>query len=131
MSPDIKGRAKENLMREIKNYKITPSESYVEFWNGSKIEICTSNDRARGRRCQILVVDEFRLVEKDMIQDVLQPFTAVMRQPPFLEIEPYKSNKLKYMESNKEIYMSSAYYKAHWSYDYAKMYLTAFLQGKE
>lgn len=131
MSPDIKGRAKENLMREIKNYKITPSESYVEFWNGSKIEICTSNDRARGRRCQILVVDEFRLVEKDMIQDVLQPFTAVMRQPPFLEIEPYKSNKLKYMESNKEIYMSSAYYKAHWSYDYAKMYLNAFLQGKE
>lgn len=117
LSPDISGRARENLSREIKAYRLTPSESFIEFYNGSRIEVCTSNDRARGRRCQILIVDEFRLVEKEMIQDVLQPFTAVMRQPEFLQLEPYKSNKDKYLESNKEIYMSSAYYKAHWCFD--------------
>lgn len=131
MSSDIKGRAKENLVRELRNWKITPQDSFVEFYNDSKISVVASNDRARGRRCQILIVDEFRLVDKEFIQDVLQPFTAVMRQPPFLQLEPYKSNPEKYLESNKEIYMSSAWYRSHWSYDYAKMYLAAFLQGKE
>jgi len=119
------------LEREIKDWKLSPSEAYIKFYNGSFIEVCTSNDHARGHRCQILVVDEFRLVDKDLIQDVLQPFLAVPRQPAFLETEKYRDQKEKYLESNKEIYMSSAYYKAHWSYDFGKMYLDAFLHDRE
>jgi len=119
------------LLREIADWKLSPSESYVKFHNGSFIEVCTSNDHARGHRCQILVVDEFRLVDKDLIQDVLQPFLAVPRQPAFLETEKYRNQKEKYLESNKEIYMSSAYYKAHWSYDFGKMYLNSFLHGRD
>ena len=119
------------LSREIADWKLTPSEAYVKFYNGSFIEVCTSNDHARGHRCQILVVDEFRLVDKDLIRDVLQPFLAVPRQPTFLSTAKYKNQKEKYLESNKEIYGSSAFYKAHWSYDFGKMYLDAFLHGRD
>ena len=119
------------LSREISDWKLQPAEAYVKFYNGSFIEVCTSNDHARGHRCQILVVDEFRLVDKDLIRDVLQPFLAVPRQPAFLSTSKYKNQKEKYLESNKEIYGSSAFYKAHWSYDFGKMYLDAFLHGRD
>lgn len=131
ISSDIKGKAPDVFDREVLTYKITAQEAYIQFKNGSRIEIVTANDKARGHRCHILVSDEFRLLDKEFISDVLQPFLAVPRQPGFIDKEPYCNEKEKWLESNKEVYMSSAYYKAHWSYDYGLTFLDAFIKGRE
>lgn len=106
LSGEIYGMSN-NLSREIKNYKVTPQEAWIEFHNRSSIIVVTSNQRARGKRSNILIVDEFRLVDKDTIVEVLQPFNAVPRQPNYLNNPKYKH--LIGTESNKEIYMSSAW----------------------
>ena len=52
-----------NLRLEIENYKITTSEAYIQYKNGSRIEVVTAADSGRGNRANILIVDEFRLVD--------------------------------------------------------------------
>lgn len=117
--------ASPNLSREINRAasRVTAQDSHIVFYNRSQIEVVASNDFARGRRSNILIVDEFRLVDKETIRDILQPFNAVPRQPGYLSNPKYKH----LVESNKEIYMSSAYYKSHWSYDFFQMYVKFFL----
>lgn len=122
LSGEIYG-ASDNLAREIKDSKVTSQECYIKFHNRSSIEVVASNEFARGRRSNILIVDEFRLVDKETIRDILQPFNAVPRQPKYLSNPKYAH----LVESNKEIYMSSAWYKSSWSYDFFLMYVNAFL----
>lgn len=122
LSGEIYG-ASDNLAREIKDSKVTSQECYIKFHNRSSIEVVASNEFARGRRSNILIVDEFRLVDKETIRDILQPFNAVPRQPKYLNNPKYAH----LVESNKEIYMSSAWYKSSWSYDFFLMYVNAFL----
>jgi hypothetical protein len=117
----------QNLGREIKDWRITSQESYIKFYNRSSIEVVASNDFARGRRSNVLIVDEFRLVDKETIRDILQPFNAVPRQPKYLSDPKYSH----LVESNKEIYMSSAWFKTHWSFDFFQMYVNAFLSRQD
>lgn len=116
-----------NLQREVKDYRITNQEAYIKFYNRSSIEVAASNDFARGRRSNILVIDEARLVDKETIRDILQPFNAVPRQPRYLENPKYAH----LVESNKEIYMSSAWYASHWLYAFFQMYVKAFLTRED
>lgn len=99
-----------NLAREIKEIKTSANEIVVIFQNGSTITAVTSNDNARGYRGNILILDEFRLIKEDILKKVLRPFLTVVRQPPYLKKSEYSHLK----ESNKEIYISSAWYKSHW-----------------
>lgn len=122
MSGEIYGMSP-NLAREIKDSRITAQDSHINFYNRSKIEVVASNEFARGKRSNILIIDEFRLVDKETIRDILQPFNAVPRQPKYLNKPEYAH----LVESNKEIYMSSAGYKSHWSYDFFLMYVNFFL----
>ena len=122
MSGEIFG-ASDNLAREIKDSKVTSQDCYIKFHNKSTIEVVASNEFARGRRCHILIVDEFRLVDKETIRDILQPMRAVPRQPKYINNPKYAH----LVESNKEIYMSSAWYCSHWSYDFFMMYVQAYL----
>lgn len=126
LSGEIWGMS-ENLQREIKESRITSQDSYIKFHNRSSITVVASNEYARGRRSNILIVDEFRLVDKETIRDILQPFNAVPRQPKYLSNPKYAH----LVESNKEIYMSSAWYKTSWSYDFFLMYVNAFLTRKD
>lgn len=119
--------ASENLKREIKSFRITKQDSYIEFHNRSKIIAVASNELSRGQRSNILIVDEYRIVDKEILRDVLQPFNSVPRQPNYLGNPKYEH----LVESNKEIYMSSAWYKTHWSYDFFLMYVNAFLTRED
>ena len=71
-----------------------------KFPNGSKIQAVTSNDNSRGLRGNILVCDEFRMIDKDIVEKVLQPMLNVARQPGYLRRPEYKDYKT---EENKEI----------------------------
>lgn len=117
-----------NLAREIKQIKTGANESVVYFKNGSTIEAVVSNDNARGYRGNILVIDEYRMVKLDILNKVLKPFLNVLRTPKFLS-KPEYANYPK--EENKEIYMSSAWLKAHWSWDKFKSFTKEMCKGKK
>jgi hypothetical protein len=116
-----------NIAREIKNIKTGTNQCVVYFQNGSTIEAVTSTDSSRGYRGNILICDEFRLISKDNITKVLRPFLNVNRQPPYL-----KNPKYAYLqEENKEIYISSAWFKNHWIWNHVKAYRNAMCKGED
>ena len=102
-----------NLAREISDLKSSSNDARVEFHNGSWIKIVASNDGARSKRANLLIVDEFRMVDLEIISKVLRKFLTAPRNPRYLEKEEYAHLK----ERNKEIYLSSCWYKSHWSYN--------------
>ena len=117
-----------NLRREILDIQVGQNIALVKFKNGSTIEAVTSSDNARGYRCNILVVDESRMVNKHILDSVLRPFLTVVRQPKFYN-KPEYSNYPR--ENNKEIYMTSAYYKENHMYQKFKAFVKSMCQGKE
>ncbi|WP_410988604.1 terminase large subunit domain-containing protein [Bacillus cereus] len=116
-----------NVAREIVEFKTSANETYVLFTNGSKITAVPSSDNARGYRANILIVDEFRLISKKTIDEILKPFLNVNRTPPYLQDSKYAHLS----EENKEIYISSAWYKNHWIWDSFKSYLNGMMAGKD
>jgi hypothetical protein len=115
-----------NIAREIKDIKSSNNEVIVYFQNGSTIEAVTSTDNARGYRGNILILDEFRLIKEDNLKKVLRPFLNVTRQPPYLKNPKYAHLQ----EENKEIYISSAWFKSHWMWDKLKAFRNSMLKGK-
>lgn len=109
------------LANEIDNKetKITGADAKIVFRNGSYIKVVTSNDNARGNRANILILDEFRLIKKDVIDTILKKFMSGPRHPKYLDRPEYK-NQPELWERNKTLYLSSAYYKDHWSYTRCK-----------
>lgn len=117
-----------NLKREISELSTGINSAGVDFHNGSWIKIVASTDGARGKRANLLIIDEFRLVDLDVINTVLRKFNASSRQPGFLKKQEYKGNE-KYLERNKEIYLSSAWFKIHWSWARFLAYLEKMSEG--
>lgn len=111
------------VANEIESITLNPTVCSCIFKNGSYIKVVTASDTARSNRANILLVDEFRMVNKDIIDTVLKRFLTVSREPGYMRRMKYRG----VTERNKEIYLSSAYYKSHWSYekvvDYAKQML--------
>ena len=103
-----------NLRFEIETSVINQQMAFIKFKNSSVIKVVTAADSARGNRAHIIIVDEFRLVSREVIDKVLKKFLTARRHPKFLDKPEYKNLP---KEENKQIYMSSAWYKSHWSYD--------------
>lgn len=112
-----------NLRAEIRNVVITQNDAYIDFHNGSVIKVVTANDRARGNRSNIIVIDEFRMVDRDIINTVLRKFNTTSRQPRYL----HKPEYAHLQERNKEVYLSSAFYKSHWSFEKVKAFCKGML----
>lgn len=117
------GWGSENLCREISYHTVGNNKAVIEFKNGSWIKVVTASDTGRGARANILIIDEFRMVDLDTINTVLKRFLTAPRQPAYLTNPKYAH----LLERNKEIYMSSAWYKSHWSFEKAKAYVVNFL----
>lgn len=99
------GWGSDNLRREITFHTVGANKAVIEFANGSWIKVVTASDSGRGARANILLVDEFRMVDLDTINTVLRRFLTAPRQPNYLNNPEYKHLK----ERNKEFYMSSAW----------------------
>lgn len=98
---------------EIKKINESDKNTSVEFENGSSIEAVVSNDGSRGYRANILILEEFRMISKEVLDTVLVPFLNVKRIPPYLKEEEYAGID-ELHEKNVQIYISSAYFKSHW-----------------
>lgn len=116
-----------NLAREIKQIKSSSDDATVIFHNGSTIEAVTSSENSRGYRGNILILEEFRMINESILNTVLKPFLNVYRQPPYLKKEKYKH----LTEENIEIYISSAWYTSHWMWEAMNSARDMMLKGKD
>lgn len=110
--------ASPNLRNEIDldKTKFSGQDAKVMFKNGSYIKVVTASDNARSNRANILIVDEFRMVKKDTIDTVLKKFLTSRRMPAYKELTA-KERKAEYAkEPNKSFFLSSAFFKDHWSF---------------
>jgi len=114
-----------NLAREIKNLVTNMNKWQVEFHNGSIIKIVAARDSSRGKRATFTIYEEFRLIDKSVLDAVIRPF-AFIRPTPYLKNPEWRD----YGEEPKEIFISSAYYKHLWWYDETRSNIVDMLDGK-
>ena len=110
------------LCTEIEKCNIGLNDAIIMFKNGSWITSRTSTDNARGARANIIVVDEFRMVDETILNLVIRKFLTSPRQPGYLNKPEYAHLQ----ERNKEIYMSSAYFKSSWAWKKLQAYVVNF-----
>lgn len=99
-----------------KESKFNGSEIKIVFKNTSIIKVVTASDTARGNRCNVLLLDEFRLISKNTIDTVLRKFLTLRRMPRYEELSDAERKREYDKEKNLTLYLSSAYWKDHWSY---------------
>lgn len=120
-----------NVAREIIDLRTTTNDPVVKFANGSWIKVVAATDNARSARANVILVDEFIQVKADIIKKVLRKFLTSRRSPGFLDKPEYQENKNKWVEPNTEIYLSSAGFKSHWSWDRFLAFKDKMLEGKK
>ncbi|MFM9972940.1 MAG: hypothetical protein ACKVQK_31575, partial [Burkholderiales bacterium] len=113
-----------NLAREILNIVTNMNKWAVEFHNGSNIQVVASRDSSRGKRSNYTIYEEFRLIDKEVLDSVIRPF-AFIRQVPYLNIPKYSE----YVEEPKEVFISSAYHKGLWWWTETKKNIIAMVKG--
>jgi hypothetical protein len=114
----------ENLRREILRIQDNQSDVIVYFKNGSTIKVVPASDNARGSRSTVLIYEEFRMIDKTVIDSVLSPF-SIVRQVPYLQKEEYANC----FEEPSEIYISSAWLRSHWMWGTVKTCLADIYNG--
>ncbi|WP_305850028.1 terminase large subunit domain-containing protein [Staphylococcus hyicus] len=115
------------LAREIEDINTGNQKPMISFHNGSWIRVVASNDNARGHRANLLLVDEFVKVDADTIDTVFKKMLTSQREPKFLNKPEYKDYP---REENMQMYLSSAWMKAHWSYQAMWNYTKQMLRDK-
>ena len=113
-----------NLAREISNVVANMNVREVVFHNGSSIKVLATRDSSRGNRSTFTIYEEFRLIDKEILDAVIRPF-AYVRQTPYLKIPEYSHLK----EESKEVFISSAYHKGLWWFDETKKTIKNMLNG--
>ena len=110
--------ASPELAAEIdeKETKINNTTAIIAFKNTSVIKVVTASDNARGNRCNVLLLDEFRLISKTTIDTVLRKFLTLRRMPKYADLTEQERRIEWDKEKNLTMYLSSAYFKDHWSY---------------
>ena len=99
-----------------KNTKINGTNAQIVFKNTSVIKVVTASDSSRGNRCNVLLLDEYRLISKDTIDTVLRKFLTLRRMPRYDELSDTEKKREYAKEKNLTMYLSSAYFKDHWSF---------------
>ena len=115
------------LCNEIEKCNIGQNDATIMFKNGSWIKSRTSTENSRSARANCLIVDEFRMVDENIINMVLRKFLTSPRQPRYLNKPEYSHLQ----ERNKELYCSSTYFKSSWAYKKAQSYTLNFFDDSK
>ena len=111
----------------LKKSSFTVAGGTVMFWNNSYIQVVTANDNSRHYRANVLLCDEYRMIDLDCINTVLRNFLVGARSPGYLSKPQYRH----LVERNIEMYASSCWYSSHWSYDHAEGYMKNMLDSNK
>lgn len=106
-----------NFEIDHKQTKINGTNAQIVFKNGSFMKVVTASDTSRGNRANILIIDEFRLVSKDVVDTVLKKFITSPRMPSYSKLSPDERQREIEAERNKTLYLSSAYFSDSWAYE--------------
>lgn len=99
-----------------KETKMNGTMAQIVFKNTSVIKVVTASDSSRGNRATLLLLDEFRMISKDVIDTILRKFLTLRRRPRYSELTKEERNAEYNKERSKTMYLSSAYWADHWSY---------------
>ena len=99
-----------------KQTKVNGTNAQIVFHNTSVIKVVTASDSSRGNRCNVLLLDEYRLISKDTIDTVLRKFLTLRRMPRYSELTDAERKREYAKEKNLTLYLTSAFFKDHWSY---------------
>ena len=124
LSPEL------NAEIDWKQSKINGTNAIIMFKNGSYIKVVTSGESARGNRAHVLILDEFRLINKDTIDTILKKFLSSARSPIYSELTRKEREAEKAKEQLRTMYFSSGYYQDHWSFLRCKDTFVRMLRGK-
>ncbi len=113
-----------NIAREVKVLTANMNRWEVLLHNGSKIKVVAAGETGRGNRSTFTIYEEFRLIDKNVVDSVIKPF-AYSRQAPFLRIPEYSH----LVEEPKEVFISSAYHKGLWWFDETRKIIKMMLDG--
>lgn len=112
-----------------KQSRMTNASAQIVFKNGSYIKVVTASDSARSNRANVLLLDEFRLISKDTIDTVLRKFLTQKRMPKYAGLTKEERKLEHRKEKNMTMYLSSAYWADHWSYEKCKDVFNAMMKG--
>lgn len=116
-----------NVAREIESITMNSNGYECTFHCGSTIKAVPSSENARGNRCNYLIIEESRLVSKEVLEQVLKPF-LFSRAAPYRLKAPYKNDPL-LKEEGIITYITSAGYKAEYWYSYVKACIKRMISG--
>lgn len=106
------------LRSEIERTSTGQNDCGVWFKNGSFLVCKVANENARGARCNVLIIDESRLVPKHIIDDIFVPMLNAPRAPGYLSKPEYSH----LAEVGQKLFLSSAWYKQSELYSMLKGY---------
>ena len=106
------------LRTEIERTSTGQNDCGVWFKNGSFLVCKVANENARGARCNVLIIDESRLVPKHIIDDIFVPMLNAPRAPGYLSKPEYSH----LAEVGQKLFLSSAWYKQSELYSMLKGY---------
>ncbi len=115
-----------NLRNEISDWNTTPSNAFIQWKNGSMVSVATARQSARSARSNWVFADEFVQILKNILDSVLRKFKAGQRTPNFYNKPEYKNYP---KEPNRETYISSAFFKHHYSWDKFKAFFKSMIKG--
>ena len=118
-----------NVAREIEHITSNANTYEAIFHNGSSIRVVPSSDSARGSRASYIILEESRLVPKQILEQVIKPILEV-RTPPFRLLTKYKNDPL-LKEEGRISYITSAWYSAEYWYTYVKSCIKRMATGDE
>lgn len=124
LSPELAAEINE------KETKMNGTTAQIVFFNTSVIKVVTASDSSRGNRCNVLLLDEYRLISKDTIDTVLRKFLTLRRMPRYEALSDEERVREYSREKNLTLYLSSAFFKSHWSYTKCTDTFAAMLDDK-
>lgn len=104
------------LAMEIADVKTNGTNQSITFKNTSFIKVVTAGESARGNRGNILLVDEFRLVPKQTVDDILSKMLTNPRMPDYADLTESERKAAWDKERNQTLFLSSAYFQNSWAY---------------
>lgn len=119
--------AHSNIQRETVSIITNQNKWEMAFKNGSKIHVVVSGESARGNRANVIVLEERRLIPKEVIDSIIRPF-SISRQPPYMQNGEYSGIE-ELQEEPQEIIITSAYYKSYDWYPEAKRLIRKIASG--
>lgn len=103
----------------------------IVFNNTSYIKVVTGGESARGNRANVLIIDEARLVRKDIIDTIFKQFLTLYRAPAYSKLSETERREAYKKEENITMYLTSAYFSDSWIFTKCQDTFRYMLEGRK